>query len=124
MPAIQKNGIMAGLVGISTPPVEKEIHDELIRSTKEEHVMMVGGRKMKMRKALSEDSSIASASKEESSIGGASENISGANNGVVACKNLRLKSHSGSRLVKVETGRFVAFSADYYVPRPHPPKNN
>lgn len=35
-----------------------------------------------------------------------------------------LRSSSSSGRVKVKISGFIPFSADYHVPKPHPPKNN
>lgn len=36
----------------------------------------------------------------------------------------KFSNRSPHPVVKVKVGGFVAFNADYHVPKPHPPKNN
>ena len=36
----------------------------------------------------------------------------------------KFSNRSPHPAVKVRMGGFIAFSADYHVPKPHPPKNN
>lgn len=77
-----------------------------------------GGRKMKIRKTQGEDST----SKTSESYTGEAPNVSGAKD--AASNEMNLRSEGQGQSGRHKTGRFVPFSADYYVPRPHPPKNN
>ncbi|KAK4782132.1 hypothetical protein SAY86_016234 [Trapa natans] len=103
----------------SPSSADKEIHTEI-------HSVELGGRKMKMRKRLGGDTA---AGGSKASAGEASE-IPGANAGSLAgsrdaaSNKLRLKSKGQNQSGKVKKGGFVAFVADYHVPKSHPPKHN
>ncbi|KAH7852579.1 hypothetical protein Vadar_026672 [Vaccinium darrowii] len=94
--------------GVSPSTFEKENFDGM-RNAAGGNNGKLGGRKM-MEKA------------EEGMKGLIAPTNSGANCFVGNCK-LGATSTS-TTTVKVEREGFMAFSADYNVPRPHPPKNN
>ncbi|KAK4750472.1 hypothetical protein SAY87_003954 [Trapa incisa] len=72
-----------------------------------------GGRKLKIRKTLSHRGEASKVTTSCSSVDSAAAAVE---RKVVACQS--------SQLVRGKPGTFVPFSADYHVPRPHPPKNN
>lgn len=85
------------------------------------------GRKLKIRKVISQDSTAKGSESyigEASKVSGASVDSAAGSKDVASRNKVTPGSKGQSRLVRVKTGRYVPFSADYHVPRPHPPKNN
>lgn len=83
----------------------------------------VGGRKMMLKAALGKEMVEA-----ESGYGG-SHFVGNCNHKGKGMLNVEGKFSNrspdhGHPAVKVKMGGFIAFNADYHVPKPHPPKNN
>ncbi|KAF8037489.1 hypothetical protein BT93_B0399 [Corymbia citriodora subsp. variegata] len=138
---LDRDGVDVSTAGGSSSEVRKELHDhnpstaELVRD-------IDGGieeRKLKSRKFLGQStakevvssmqmsSESASSSSSPSSTGaenyfGKSSLRRGKRMSAIDCESTRIRSPR--RSVRVKMGGFVAFNADYHVPKPHPPRNN
>ncbi|XP_057987622.1 uncharacterized protein LOC131171737 [Hevea brasiliensis] len=105
-----------------------EISDGVPAAMDEVSNTRLGGRKMVlMKRVLREKMKEELLNKEDSKISGAARLVGNCNHragkGIL---NEKCKLMSGRRSVplKDKRVRFTAFSADYHVPKSHPPKNN
>lgn len=61
---------------------------------------------------------------EEAQISGAEHFVGSCNNRGKGILNVEHDKTTRPRRLKAKMADFIAFNADYHVPRPHPPKNN
>ncbi|KAK4842999.1 hypothetical protein QYF36_002543 [Acer negundo] len=104
--------IVAAQMGLAGRLVKVEKLDG-VPSTAEGENTKLGGRKMMVKEMIQEEDSAI--------ISGAAHQYRRKGILNVECK-LRNRTTSPSK--KVKMGGFTAFSADYHVPKSHPPKNN
>ncbi|KAK2663468.1 hypothetical protein Ddye_002042 [Dipteronia dyeriana] len=111
--------IVAAQMGLAGSLVTVEKLDG-VPSAAEDESTKLGGRKMMVKEMIKEEDS-AIISDAAHSVGYCNHQYRRIGILNVECK---LRNRTGSPSMKVKMGGFTAFSADYHVPKSHPPRNN
>ncbi|KAF3437995.1 hypothetical protein FNV43_RR20751 [Rhamnella rubrinervis] len=125
----KNGGGLAVVAGVSPSNFEKEIYNGVpAMADNDVGKPRIGGRKMRLKRLMGmvEEEGIEgrdSKTSGEPVVNGKSHRM---NKGIseIESKVRHTSSSTRGRGLKVKMSGFIAFNADYHVPKPHPPKNN